>query len=64
MVVCNPGPRGWFGQRSATHVEFQCEKGHVFTESPGLLANRKSCPCSVDWGWQRGYRSGVRVILR
>jgi hypothetical protein len=47
-----------------THVEFQCEKGHVFTESPGLLANRKSCPCCVDWGWQRGYRSGLRVSLR
>jgi hypothetical protein len=29
-------------------VEFQCEKGHVFKESPGLVANRKSCPCCVE----------------
>src|SRR5882762_6493360 len=29
-------------------IEFQCEKGHVFHESPGVIANRKSCPCCVD----------------
>ncbi len=27
-----------------TRVEFQCGQGHVFKESPGLVANRKWCP--------------------
>lgn len=36
-------------QGLVTSVEFQCEKGHVFKESPGVVANRKSCPCCVDW---------------
>ncbi len=43
-----------------TGVEFQCEKGHVFKESPGLMANRKSCPCCVDWNWLSGPRKGLR----
>lgn len=47
-----------------TGMEFQCEKGHVFKESPGVVANRKSCPCCVDWGWSRGPRSGLRASLR
>jgi len=37
-----------------TGVEFQCKKGHVFKESAGVVANRKSCPCCVDWNWFRG----------
>ncbi len=45
-------------------VEFQCEHGHVFKESPGLLANKKSCPCCVDWGFTRGYRAGLRASLK
>jgi hypothetical protein len=45
-------------------MEFQCEKGHVFKESAGLVANRKSCPCCVDWNWLRGPRMGVRASLR
>ncbi len=47
-----------------TGVEFQCEKGHVFKESPGLVANRKSCPCCVDWNWLSGPRRGIRASLR
>jgi hypothetical protein len=43
-----------------TGVEFQCEKGHVFKESAGLIANRKSCPCCVDWNWLSGPRRGLR----
>jgi T5orf172 domain-containing protein len=43
-----------------TGVEFQCEKGHVFKESAGLVANRKSCPCCVDWNWLSGPRRGLR----
>lgn len=45
-------------------MEFQCEKGHVFKESPGLVANQKSCPCCVDWNWSRGPRKGLRASLR
>jgi hypothetical protein len=45
-------------------MEFQCEKGHVFKESPGVLANHKSCPCCVDWKWLSGYRKGLRASLR
>lgn len=30
-------------------VEFQCEKGHTFWETAGLMANRRSCPCCVDY---------------
>jgi hypothetical protein len=47
-----------------TQVEFRCAAGHVFIESPGLLAHKKSCPCSVDWGVPWGYRAGVRASLR
>jgi len=47
-----------------THVEFQCENGHVFKESPGVVANRRSCPCCVDWNWSSGPRSGLRASLR
>ncbi len=45
-------------------MEFQCEKGHVFKESPGDVANRKSCPCCVDWNWQSGPKKGLRASLR
>lgn len=41
--------------------EFQCEKGHVFEESPRNVARRRSCPCCVDWSWSR---DGVRPSLR
>jgi hypothetical protein len=49
-----------------TGVEFQCDKGHVFKESPGagVIANRKSCPCCVDWNWTSGPRKGLRASLR
>jgi len=47
-----------------TGVEFQCQHGHMFKESPGYLAHRKSCPCCVDWGWQRGPKQGLRPSLR
>ena len=47
-----------------TGVEFQCEKGHVFKESAGVVANRKSCPCCVDWNWLSGPRKGLRASLR
>jgi len=47
-----------------TFVEFQCEKGHVFKESPDLVATRKSCPCCVDWNWPWGFRAGLRASLR
>lgn len=45
-------------------MEFQCEKGHVFKDSPGLVADRKSCPCCADWGWRSGPRRGIRTSLR
>ena len=46
-------------------TEFQCDKGHVFRESPGVVAIRyKSCPCCVDWGVPWGPRSGVRASMR
>lgn len=47
-----------------TGMEFQCEKGHVFKESAGVVANRKSCPCCVDWNWSSGPRRGLRASLR
>ena len=47
-----------------TFVEFQCDKGHIFKESPGLLANLKTCPCCVDWGYTMGSRKGFRASLR
>jgi len=47
-----------------TGMEFQCEKGHVFKESAGVVANRKSCPCCVDWNWLSGPRKGLRASLR
>jgi predicted GIY-YIG superfamily endonuclease len=45
-------------------MEFQCEHGHVFRDSPALLASKKSCPCCVDWGFPSGYRAGVRMTIR
>ena len=45
-------------------MEFECEKGHVFKESAGVVANRKSCPCCVDWNWLSGPRKGLRASLR
>ena len=47
-----------------TGIEFECEQGHVFKESPGVVANRKTCPCCVDWNWLRGPRKGFRESLR
>lgn len=47
-----------------TGIEFQCEKGHVFKESAGLVANKKTCPCCVDWKWTRGPRAGLRASMR
>jgi hypothetical protein len=47
-----------------TGVEFRCEKGHVFKDSPGLVANKKSCPCCVDWKYFCGFRRGLRASLR
>jgi hypothetical protein len=47
-----------------TSVEFRCEKGHVFKDSPGLVANLKSCPCCVDWRYSFGFRRGLRASLR
>jgi hypothetical protein len=47
-----------------TGMEFQCEKGNVFKESPGVVANRKSCPCCVDRNWLSGPRKGLRASLR
>ena len=30
-------------------TDFRCEKGHEFTESAGVVANRKSCPlCGLE----------------
>ena len=43
-----------------TGIEFRCQQDHVFKESPGVVVNRKSCPCCVDWGWLRGPRAGLR----
>jgi len=32
-----------------TGVEFECEKGHKFKESPGVVSNRKTCPyCDLE----------------
>jgi hypothetical protein len=45
-------------------TEFQCEQGHIFQESAGLVANYKTCPCCVDWGWPRGSRRGLRASIR
>lgn len=46
------------------YTEFRCEKGHVFKESAGLLANFKSCPCCVDWDISAGWRKGLRASLQ
>ena len=47
-----------------TGIEFQCENGRVFKESASLVANKKTCPCCVDWKWTRGPRAGLRASLR
>jgi hypothetical protein len=47
-----------------TSIEFLCKKDHVFQESPGVVADRRSCPCCVDWNWLRGPRKGLRPSLR
>lgn len=44
-------------------MNFQCSSGHVFRESAGLLAKKKSCPCCTDWGFTRGHRAGIRRSL-
>jgi hypothetical protein len=52
-----PGP-GWV-------AEYQCAKGHVFTEYTKEVVTRKSCPCCVDWDWAEGYwGKGLRASLR
>lgn len=41
-------------------TDFQCEKGHEFTESAGLVAHHKSCPlCGPDYRtpWRRAASS-------
>jgi hypothetical protein len=47
-----------------TGMEFQCKKGHVFKDSPGVVANQKSCPCCMDWNCISGFRKGLRTSLR
>jgi hypothetical protein len=47
-----------------TGIEFQCEKGHVFKESPGVVAYRKSCPCCVEWSYLSDRGWGLRASLR
>jgi hypothetical protein len=46
-----------------TSVLFECIKGHVFKESPGLLVNYRSCPCCTDWNCRSGWRRGLRESL-
>ena len=41
-------------------TDFRCKKGHEFTESAGVVANRKSCPlCGPDYRapWRRAASS-------
>jgi len=46
-------------------AEYQCAKGHVFTEYTKEVVARKSCPCCVDWDWAEGYwGKGLRASLR
>lgn len=42
-------------------VEFQCEKGHIFIENPTPVAERKTCPCCVEWEnwWSQGLRKSL-----
>jgi hypothetical protein len=47
-----------------TGIAFQCENGHVFKESPGLVVNKRSCPCCADWNVASGPRAGIRESLR
>jgi hypothetical protein len=49
-----------------TRVDFRCEKGHVFTESAGVVAYRKSCPlCGLDNGtFQCGPTYAARLLER
>lgn len=42
-----------------TGIKFKCEKGHVFEESAGLVANQKTRPCCVEW-----HRRSLRTSLR
>jgi hypothetical protein len=46
------------------YVDFECDEGHVFRESPGLVARLRSCPCCEDWGFHGGRRMGLRLSLR
>ena len=42
-------------------TDFKCEKGHQFTESAGVVANRKACPlCGPDYRapWRRKTSTG------
>src|SRR5256885_831125 len=46
-------------------AEYQCAKGHVFTEYTKEVVARKSCPCCVDWDWaERYWGKGLRASLR
>lgn len=50
-----------------TFVEFRCEEGHTFKESPGLVANFESCPLCPPRGEQRNAAedSGrIRQLIR
>jgi hypothetical protein len=46
------------------NVEFECHEGHIFRDSPGLVARLRSCPCCEDWGFHGGHRMGLRASLR
>jgi hypothetical protein len=48
-------------------AEFQCEAGHTFKESPGLVANFESCPLCPPRGGQRSAAEGYgrnRLLMR
>lgn len=42
-------------------IEFQCEKGHIFVDNPTPVAERKTCPCCVEWQnwWGKGLRKSL-----
>lgn len=42
-------------------IEFKCGKGHVFIEKPVPVAERKTCPCCVEW--KNYYDRGLRKSL-
>lgn len=42
-------------------ILFQCESEHLFEESPIPVAERKTCPCCVEWKnwWGKGLRKSL-----